>query len=97
MVAAVRLAVTWTVDWMAAMRDLPRLVTYEIAPAGDSVKLDHDRGASMGRAGRPARRRPRRLAGDPLQPQERARNRQAAVEMEPPKEMMAALEKLKRG
>ena len=35
-----RLAVTWLVDWNEDMRDLPEsLVTYEIAQAGESVRL----------------------------------------------------------
>ncbi|MEA2930987.1 MAG: hypothetical protein QOG38_3415, partial [Hyphomicrobiales bacterium] len=35
-----RLAVTWTVDWIAEMRELPEcLVTYEIEQAGESVRL----------------------------------------------------------
>src|SRR5882757_7552393 len=35
-----RLSVTWTVDWMPEMRDLPEcLVTYDIAQAGESVRL----------------------------------------------------------
>jgi uncharacterized protein YndB with AHSA1/START domain len=34
------LAVTWTVDWIAEMRELPEcLVTYEIEQAGESVRL----------------------------------------------------------
>jgi len=35
-----RLSVTWTVDWIPEMRDLPEcLVTYDIAPAGEAVRL----------------------------------------------------------
>src|SRR3954471_3152290 len=35
-----RLAVTWTVDWVPKMRDLPEcLVIYEIAQAGEAVRL----------------------------------------------------------
>ena len=35
-----RLAVTWTVDWIEDMRDLPEcLVSYEIVQAGESVRL----------------------------------------------------------
>jgi uncharacterized protein YndB with AHSA1/START domain len=35
-----RFATTWTVEWMAELRDFPAwLVSYDIEPAGDSVKL----------------------------------------------------------
>jgi len=35
-----RLAVTWSVDWIPEMRDLPEcLVSYEIEPAGGAVRL----------------------------------------------------------
>jgi len=35
-----RLAVTWTIDWNADMRQLPPcLVSYDIEPAGETVKL----------------------------------------------------------
>src|SRR3954449_5934993 len=35
-----RLSVTWKVDWIPAMRNLPEcLVTYDIEQAGQSVKL----------------------------------------------------------
>ena|SRR5215831_2946841 len=74
-----RLSVTWRVDCNEAMRTLPEcLVTYDIEQAGGAVKLTVERGASMGCARRPALRRTRRLAGDPLQPEERAGNRQGA-------------------
>ena len=51
-----RLAVTWLVDWIEDMRDLPEcLVSYEIAQAGEAVRLTMTGGASVGRAGRSAR------------------------------------------
>jgi uncharacterized protein YndB with AHSA1/START domain len=35
-----RLAVTWRVEWLEEMRELPEcLVSYEIAPAGEAVRL----------------------------------------------------------
>ncbi len=35
-----RLATTWTVDWVPELRDFPpSLVSYDIEPAGDGVKL----------------------------------------------------------
>ena len=75
-----RLRVTWPVDWIEDMRNLPEcLVTYEIAQAGESVRLTMTEAHSVGRAGRSALGRTRGLAGDPVEPEERARNRQAAA------------------
>ena len=85
-----RLAVTWTVDWIEDMRDLPEcLVTYEIAQAGESVRLTMteahqwdvpDDLLSGGRAGWPAILSSLKSVletGKPL-----------SLKMEPPKEMM---------
>jgi uncharacterized protein YndB with AHSA1/START domain len=92
-----RLAVTWTVDWIAEMRDLPAcLVSYDIEPAGDSVKLTMTEAhqwevpedlLSGGRAGWPAILSSLKSVletGKPL-----------SIRMAPPKEMMAALQALK--
>lgn len=92
-----RLAVTWTVDWIEAMRDLPAcLVTYDVAQAGESVRLTMteahqwdvpDDLLAGGRAGWPAILSSLKSVletGKPL-----------SIRMEPPKEMMAALDRLK--
>jgi len=89
-----RLATTWTVDWNADMRQLPPfLVSYDIEPAGDSVKLTMTESYSWevpeallagGRAGWPAILSSLKSAlenGKPL-----------SIKMEPPKEMMTALQ-----
>ena len=94
-----RLSVTWAVDWIEAMRSLPEcLVTYDIAPAGGCAKLTMteahqwdvpDDLLSGGRAGWPAILSSLKSVletGKPL-----------AIEMQPPKEMLAALERLKGG
>jgi uncharacterized protein YndB with AHSA1/START domain len=94
-----RLSVTWTVDWMPEMRELPAcLVTYHIAPAGESVRLTMSEAhqwdipddlLSGGRAGWPAILSSLKSVletGKPL-----------SLKMEPPKEMVAALERLKKG
>lgn len=93
-----RLSVTWTVDWIEAMRDLPAcLVTYDIVQAGESVRLTmteaHQWDApedllAGGRAGWPAILSSLKSlleTGKPL-----------SIKMEPPKEMLAALERLKK-
>ena len=93
-----RLAVTWRVDWIEDMRDLPEcLVSYDIAQAGDAVRLTMteahqwevpDDLLSGGRAGWPAILSSLKSVletGKPL-----------SIRMEPPKEMMAALERLKQ-
>jgi uncharacterized protein YndB with AHSA1/START domain len=93
-----RLSVTWRVDWIEDMRDLPEcLVAYEIAQAGESVRLTMteahqwdvpDDLLSGGRAGWPAILSSLKSVletGKPL-----------SLRMEPPKEMMAALERLKK-
>jgi uncharacterized protein YndB with AHSA1/START domain len=92
-----RLAVTWLVDWIEEMRNLPEcLVSYEIAQAGDAVRLTMteahqwnvpDDLLSGGRAGWPAILSSLKSVletGKPL-----------AIKMEPPREMMAALQRLK--
>jgi uncharacterized protein YndB with AHSA1/START domain len=93
-----RLAVTWLVDWIKDMRDLPEcLVSYDIAQAGDAVRLTMteahqwevpDDLLSGGRAGWPAILSSLKSVletGKPL-----------SIKMEPPKEMMAALQRLKQ-
>ena len=93
-----RLAVTWLVDWIEDMRNLPEcLVTYDIAQAGEAVRLTMteahqwdvpDDLLSGGRAGWPAILSSLKSVletGKPL-----------SIRMEPPKEMMAALERLKQ-
>jgi uncharacterized protein YndB with AHSA1/START domain len=93
-----RLSVTWTVDWMPEMRDLPEcLVTYDLAQAGESVRLtmteahqwDIPEGLlSGGRAGWPAILSSLKSVletGRPL-----------SVKMEPPKDMIEALKALRR-
>ena len=93
-----RLAVTWLVDWIEDMRDLPEcLVSYDIAQAGDAVRLTMteahqwevpDDLLSGARAGWPAILSSLKSVletGKPL-----------SIKMEPPKEMMAALQRLKQ-
>ena len=94
-----RFACTWVVEGMAEFRDLPEcLVTYEIEPAGESVRLTMTEAHSWdvpddllsgGRAGWPAILSSLKSVletGKPLR-----------LKMEPPKEMMAAVERLKKG
>jgi uncharacterized protein YndB with AHSA1/START domain len=93
-----RLSVTWTVDWMPEMRDLPEcLVTYDIARSGESVRLTMTEAhqwevpeglLSGGRAGWPAilsSLKSMLETGKPL-----------LLKMEPPNEMLEALQALKR-
>ena len=93
-----RFACTWVVEGMAEFRDLPEcLVTYEIEPSGDSVRLTMTEAHSWdvpddllsgGRAGWPAILSSLKSVletGKPL-----------SLKMEPPKEMMAAMERLKK-
>ena len=93
-----RLAVTWLVDWIEEMRDLPEcLVSYDIEQAGEAVRLTMteahqwdvpDDLLSGGRAGWPAILSSLKSVletGKPL-----------SIRMEPPKEMMAALERMKQ-
>ena|SRR5689334_22292459 len=93
-----RFACTWVVEGMAEFRDLPEcLVTYEIEPAGESVRLTMTEAHSWevpddllsgGRAGWPAILSSLKSVietGKPL-----------SLKMEPPKEMMAAVERLRR-
>jgi uncharacterized protein YndB with AHSA1/START domain len=92
-----RFACTWKVYWHEQMRELPDcLVTYDIAQAGESVRLTMTEGHQWdvpedllagGRAGWPAILSSLKSVletGKPL-----------SVKMEPPKEMIAALERLK--
>jgi uncharacterized protein YndB with AHSA1/START domain len=88
-----RLATTWTIDWHDDMRALPPcLVSYDIEPAGEAVKLTvtesyswdvPDALLSGGRSGWPAILSGLKSVletGKPL-----------AIKMEPPKDMMEAL------
>jgi uncharacterized protein YndB with AHSA1/START domain len=92
-----RLSVTWTVDWIPEMRDLPEcLVSYEIAPAGDAARLTMteahqwdvpDALLEGGRAGWPAILSSLKSlleTGKPL-----------SVKLDPPAGMMEALKALK--
>ena len=91
-----RLTVTWNVNWPALVEKLgPTLVTYEIEPAGDVVKLtmlqSHDRDISDdilsgGRTGWPAILSSLKSlleTGTAL-----------SIKMEPPQRMLAALKEL---
>ena len=91
-----RLSITWGVDGMPQMRALPEcLVTYDIEPAGESVRLTMteahqwdvpDDLLSGGRAGWPAILSSLKSlleTGRPL-----------TIQMQPPKEMLAALQRL---
>ena len=91
-----KLTITFNVNWPALLEKLgPTLVTYEIEPAGDAVRLTlteaHDRPISDdilsgGRAGWPAILSSLKSlleTGAPL-----------VIRMEPPKQMLAALKKL---
>ena len=91
-----RLTVTWNVNWPALVEKLgPTLVTYEIEPAGDVVRLtmlqSHDRDISDdilsgGRQGWPAILSSLKSVletGKPL-----------AIKMAPPERMLAALKQM---
>ena len=91
-----RLTVTWNVNWPALVEKLgPTLVTYEIEPAGDVVRLtmlqSHDRDISDdilsgGRPGWPAILSSLKSlleTGHPL-----------AIKMAPPERMLAALKEM---
>jgi len=91
-----RLTITWNVNWPALVEKLgPTLVTYDIEPAGDAVKLTltqaHDRPIdddilSGGRQGWPAILSSLKSlleTGEAL-----------AIKMEPPKQMLEALKKM---
>ena len=93
-----RLALTWLVDWIEDMRDLPEcLVSYDIVQAGDAVRLTMTEAHQWdvpddllcgGRAGWPAILSSLKSVletGKPL-----------LIRMEPPKEMIAALQRLKK-
>lgn len=93
-----RLSVTWKVESMPGLRDLPEcLVTYDIAVAGDAVRLTLTEAHSWdipeeilsgGRTGWPAILSSLKSVietGKPL-----------AIRMEPPKEMLEAVKRLKR-
>jgi len=91
-----KLTITWNVNWPALVEKLgPTLVTYEIEPSGESVKLtmlqSHDRPIgddilSGGRQGWPAILSSLKSlleTGEPL-----------VIKMEPPQRMLAALKKM---
>src|SRR6187549_1850040 len=88
-----RLTVTWNVNWPALVEKLgPTLVTYEIEPAGDVVRLtmlqSHDRDISDdilsgGRTGWPAILSSLKSLLETGQP--------LAIQMEPPLKMLTAL------
>jgi uncharacterized protein YndB with AHSA1/START domain len=94
-----KLAMTWTIDWNADMRQLPPcLISYDIEQAGESVKLTLTESYSWdvpetlltgGRSGWPAILSSLKSVletGKPL-----------AIKMEPPKEMMEALKQVLAG
>ena len=91
-----KLTVTWNVNWPALVEKLgPTLVTYQIEPAGDAVKLtliqSHDRTIdddilSGGREGWPAILSSLKSLLETGQP--------LAIKMAPPQRMLAALKKL---
>lgn len=91
-----KLTVTWNVNWPALIEKLgPTLVSYEIEPAGDAVRLtliqSHDRPISDdilsgGRAGWPAI-----LSGMKTLLETGAA---LAIKMEPPQRMLAALKEM---
>ena len=93
-----RLAVTWLLDWIEDMRDLPEcLVSYDIAQAGEAIRLTMteahqwevpDDLLSGGRAGWPAILSSLKSLLETSKP--------LSVKMEPPKEMLAALQRLKQ-
>ncbi len=91
-----KLAMTWTIDWNADMRQLPPcLVSYDIEQAGESVKLTLTKSYSWdvpetlltgGRSGWPAILSSLKSVletGKPL-----------VIKMEPPTEMMEALKQV---
>ena len=91
-----KLAMTWTIDWNADMRQLPPcLVSYDIEQAGESVKLTLTESYSWdvpetsltgGRSGWPAVLSSLKSVletGNPL-----------GIKMEPPTEMMEALKQV---
>ena len=91
-----RLTITWNVNWPALVEKLgPTLVTYDIEPAGDAVKLTltqaHDRPIdddilSGGRSGWPAILSSLKSLLETGQA--------LVIKMEPPQRMLAALKKL---
>ena len=93
-----RLAVTWLLDWIEDMRDLPEcLVSYDIAQAGEAIRLTMteahqwevpDDLLSGGRAGWPAILSSLKSLLETSKP--------LSVKIEPPKEMLAALQRLKQ-
>jgi uncharacterized protein YndB with AHSA1/START domain len=91
-----RLSVTWTVDWVPEMRELPEcLVTYDVAQAGEAARLTMTESHQWdvpeallagGRTGWPAILSSLKSlleTGKPL-----------SIKMEPPREMMDALKQV---
>jgi uncharacterized protein YndB with AHSA1/START domain len=88
-----KLAVTWIIDWNADMRELPPcLVSYDIEPAGEAVKLTvtesyswdvPDALLSGGRMGWPAILSSLKSVLETRRP--------LAIKLEPPKDMMEAV------
>ena len=91
-----RLATTWTVEWMPELRELPEcLVSYDIEPAGDCVKLTLTELILMGCAGCPASGRTCGLAGDFSSLKSVLETgKPLAIKIEPPKEMMEAVKQV---
>src|SRR6201747_2001466 len=91
-----KLTISWNVNWPALVEKLgPTLVTYEIEPAGDAVKLtmlqSHDRDInddilSGGRQGWPAILSSLKSLLETGQP--------LAIKMQPPQRMLAALKEM---
>ena len=74
-----KLSVTWHVEWPEDFRKLPEcLVTYEIAPAGEAVRLTMTEFAFLGSARGDPLRRQNGMAGGAVGSEEPARNRQSA-------------------
>ena len=91
-----RLSVTWTVEWLSEMRELPEcLVSYDIEQAGEAIRLTMTeayqwdvpeamlRGGRMGWPGILSSLKSLLETGKPL-----------SFKMEPTKEMMAALKEV---
>ncbi len=74
-----KLSVTWHVEWPEDFSKLPEcLVTYEIAPAGEAVRLTMTESHSRKGARSDPFRRQDRLAGGAVRAEELAGNRQVA-------------------
>ena len=91
-----KLSVTWQVEWPEEFRKLPEcVVTYEIAKAGEAVRLTMTESHSWNVPEAILFGRPYGLAGDPVEPQELLETgKLLAIQMEPPREMIEAIRKL---